>query len=83
MVKLFVYKDIYTPIYVMKNFLVSGFKRDYAETPTANKCIRYLNEKYQVMDDIDSLMKVMNDEELFCLGYMTVMDNYFDPEKII
>ena len=23
----------------------------------------------------------MNDEELFCLGYMTVMDNYFDPEK--
>ena len=42
---------------------------------------RYLNAKYQVKDDIDSLVKVMNDEELFCLGYMTVMDNYFDPEK--
>ena len=42
---------------------------------------RYLNAKYQIKDDIDSLVKVMNDEELFCLGYMTVMDNYFDPEK--
>ncbi len=56
MVKLFVYKDIYTPIYVMKNFLVSGFKRYYAETPTANKCIRYLNEKYPyIMPRIDHI----------------------------
>ena len=23
----------------------------------------------------------MNDEELFCLGYITVMDNYFSPEN--
>ena len=42
---------------------------------------RHLKAKYQVKDDIDSLVKVMNDEELFCLGYMTVMDNYFEPEK--
>jgi hypothetical protein len=42
---------------------------------------RYLKAKYQIKDDIDSLIQVMNDEELFCLGYITVMDNYFDPEK--
>ena len=42
---------------------------------------RYLKEKYQIKDDIDSLIQVMNDEELFCLGYITVMDNYFSPEN--
>ena len=42
---------------------------------------RYLKAKYQIKDDIDSLIQVMNDEELFCLGYITVMDNYFSPEN--
>ena len=42
---------------------------------------RYLKEKYQIKDDIDLLIQVMNDEELFCLGYITVMDNYFSPEN--
>ena len=42
---------------------------------------RYLKEKYQIKDDIDSLIQAMNDDELFCLGYITVMDNYFSPEN--
>ncbi len=42
---------------------------------------KYLKAKYQIKDDIDSLIQVINDEELFCLGYITVMDNYFSPEN--
>ena len=40
----------------MKKFLVSGFRKYYAETPTANKCIRYLNNKYPyIMPRIDHI----------------------------
>ncbi len=64
-----------------KSAVINALSWDFDRKINAHLFKRYLNEKYQVRDDIDSLMKVMNDEELFCLGYMTVMDNYFDPEK--
>jgi hypothetical protein len=40
----------------MKKFLLSGFQKYYAETPTANKCIKYLNNKYPyIMPRIDHI----------------------------
>ena len=64
-----------------KAAVINALSWDFDRKINAFLFKRYLNAKYQVKDDIDSLVKVMNDEELFCLGYMTVMDNYFDPEK--
>ena len=64
-----------------KAAVINALSWDFDRKINAFLFKRYLNAKYQVKDDIDSLMKIMNDEELFCLGYMTVMDNYFDPEK--
>ena len=64
-----------------KSAVINALSWDFDRKINAHLFKRYLNEKYQVKDDIDSLVKVMNDMELFCLGYMTVMDNYFDPEK--
>ena len=40
----------------MKKFFLSGFQKYYAETPTANKCIRYLSDKYPyIMPKIDHI----------------------------
>ena len=64
-----------------KSAVINALSWDFDRKINAHLFKRYLNEKYQVKDDIDSLMKIMNDVELFCLGYMVVMDNYFDPEK--
>ena len=64
-----------------KSAVINALSWDFDRKINAFLFKRYLKAKYQVKDDIDSLMKIMNDEELFCLGYMTVMDNYFDPEK--
>ena len=64
-----------------KAAVINALSWDFDRKINAFLFKRYLKAKYQVKDDIDSLMKIMNDEELFCLGYMTVMDNYFDPEK--
>jgi len=64
-----------------KAAVINALSWDFDRKINAFLFKRYLNAKYQIKDDIDSLVKVMNDEELFCLGYMTVMDNYFDPEK--
>jgi len=64
-----------------KAAVINALSWDFDRKINAYLFKRYLKAKYQVKDDIDSLVKVMNDEELFCLGYMTVMDNYFDPEK--
>ena len=64
-----------------KAAVINALSWDFDRKINAFLFKRYLKAKYQIKDDIDSLVKVMNDEELFCLGYMTVMDNYFDPEK--
>ena len=64
-----------------KAAVINALSWDFDRKINAFLFKRHLKAKYQVKDDIDSLVKVMNDEELFCLGYMTVMDNYFDPEK--
>ena len=64
-----------------KAAVINALSWDFDRKINAFLFKRHLKAKYQVKDDIDSLIKVMNDEELFCLGYMTVMDNYFDPEK--
>ena len=64
-----------------KAAVINALSWDFDRKINAYLFKRHLKAKYQVKDDIDSLIKVMNDEELFCLGYMTVMDNYFDPEK--
>ena len=64
-----------------KAAVINALSWDFDRKINAYLFKRHLKAKYQVKDDIDSLVKVMNDEELFCLGYMTVMDNYFDPEK--
>ena len=64
-----------------KAAVINALSWDFDRKINAFLFKRHLKAKYQVKDDIDSLVKVMNDEELFCLGYLTVMDNYFDPEK--
>jgi len=64
-----------------KAAVINALSWDFDRKINAHLFKRYLNEKYQIKENIDFLVKVMNDEELFCLGYMTVMDNYFDPEK--
>ena len=64
-----------------KAAVINALSWDFDRKINAYLFKRYLNAKYHVKDDIDSLIKVMNDVELFCLGYMTVMDNYFNSEK--
>ena len=64
-----------------KAAVINALSWDFDRKINAYLFKRYLNAKYQVKDDIDSLVKVMNDVELFCLGYLSVMDNYFNPEK--
>ena len=64
-----------------KAAVINALSWDFDRKINAFLFKRHLKAKYQIKDDIDSLVKVMNDEELFCLGYLTVMDNYFDPEK--
>ena len=58
-----------------KSAVINALSWDFDRKINAFLFKRYLKAKYQVKDDIDSLVKVMNDVELFCLGYMTVMDN--------
>jgi len=42
---------------------------------------KYLAKKYPSISNSDSLLKIYSDSELFCLGYLTVMDNYHEPER--
>ena len=42
---------------------------------------KYLYKKYNYIENPDSLIHIYTDSELFCLGYLTVMDNYHKPEK--
>ena len=64
-----------------KAAVINALSWDFDRKINAFLFKRYLKAKYQIKDDIDSLIQVMNDEELFCLGYITVMDNYFSPEN--
>ena len=49
-------KKKYNSIVFMKKFLSLGFKKYYAETPTANKCIKYINNKYPyILPKIDHI----------------------------
>jgi len=64
-----------------KAAVINALSWDFDRKINAFLFKRYLKAKYHVKDDIDSLIKIMNDVELFCLGYITVMDNYFSPEN--
>ena len=64
-----------------KAAVINALSWDFDRKINAFLFKRYLKAKYQIKDNIDSLIQVMNDEELFCLGYITVMDNYFSPEN--
>lgn len=41
--------------------------------------IRFLKEKYK-LENIEYHLDTLTADELFCLGYLTVMDDYFVPE---
>ncbi|SVA60169.1 uncharacterized protein METZ01_LOCUS113023 [marine metagenome] len=63
----------------MKKFLLSGFQKYYAETPTANKCIKYLNDKYpyimpkidhiayRQLDNVEPLQKLLLDSDYYLM----------------
>jgi len=66
----------------MRKFLASGFRKYYAETPTANKCIRYLNDKYPyIMPRIDHIAyRQLGDIE--SLEKLLVKSDYHLMDKI-
>ena len=43
---------------------------------------KYLLKKYNIYND-NNFYDIINDEEILCLSYLTVMDDYFNPLKAI
>lgn len=41
----------------------------------------YIQKKYKITGDPD--MKTLSADDLFCLGYLTIMDNYFQTDKAL
>ena len=66
----------------LKAAIINALSFEILGKDNADRFIRYLNEKYQATDFRFYKDKLTADE-LFCLGYLKVMDDYFSPEAAI
>jgi hypothetical protein len=63
----------------VKAAIINGLSWSIEGKQNATLLMPYIQKKYKTSGEPD--MKTLSADDLFCLGYLTIMDNYFQTEK--
>jgi hypothetical protein len=66
----------------LKAAIINALSFEILGKDNAERFISFLNKKYN-SDDFVEYKDQLNADELFCLGYFMVMDDYFNPDSAI
>jgi hypothetical protein len=63
----------------VKAAIINALSWNFDGKQNASLLMPYIQKKYKTTGEPD--MKTLSADDVFCLGYLTVMDNYFQTEK--
>jgi len=63
----------------VKAAIINALSFEILGTENAQKFVFYMQLKYR-FSSIDSFVDQLSADEIFCLAYLTVMDDYFNPQ---
>jgi hypothetical protein len=65
----------------VKAAIINALSWNFDGKQNASLLMPYIQKKYKVSGDIN--FKKLSADDVFCLGYLTIMDNYFQPDKAL
>ncbi|MGD0710998.1 MAG: hypothetical protein ABR968_07420 [Bacteroidales bacterium] len=63
----------------VKAAIINALSWNFDGKQNATLLMPYIQKKYKISGEPD--MKALSADDLFCLGYLTIMDNYFQTDK--